>query len=151
MEKNNKFVIITPSYNNEEWVEPNLASMLNQTYTNWRTIYVNDCSTDNTLEKVNSIVKNDKRFTIINNKENQGATYNYINFLDQIDDDEIIIHLDGDDWLINEVVLEKLNQYYNDNDVWMTYGGFVCWDGNETKVNTLDACLIGKQNIKILI
>ena len=134
MEKNNKFVIITPSYNNEEWVEPNLASMLNQTYTNWRTIYINDCSTDNTLEKVNSIVKNDKRFTIISNKKNQGATYNYINFLDQIDDNEIIIHLDGDDWLINEVVLEKLNQYYNDNDVWMTYGGFVCWDGNETKV-----------------
>ena len=49
MEKKNKFVIITPSYNNEEWVEPNLASMLNQTYTNWRTIYINDCSTDNTL------------------------------------------------------------------------------------------------------
>ena len=90
MEKNNKFVIITPSYNNEEWVEPNLASMLNQTYTNWRTIYINDCSTDNTLEKVNNIVKNDKRFTIINNKENQGATYNYINFLDQIEDNEII-------------------------------------------------------------
>ena len=57
MEKKNKFVIITPSYNNEDWAEANLASMLNQTYTNWRNIYVNDCSTDNTLKKVNDIVK----------------------------------------------------------------------------------------------
>ena len=134
MEKKNKFVIITPSYNNEDWVEANLASMLNQTYTNWRNIYVNDCSTDNTLKKVNDIVKDNKKFTIISNKENKGATYNYVNFLDQIKDDEIIIHLDGDDWLINEQVLEKLNKFYNDNDVWMTYGGFVCWDGSETTV-----------------
>jgi hypothetical protein len=27
MEKKNKFVIITPSYNNEEWVEPNLTTV----------------------------------------------------------------------------------------------------------------------------
>jgi len=134
MEKKNKFVIITPSYNNENWVETNLASMLNQTYTNWRNIYVNDCSTDNTLKKVNDIVKDNKKFNIISNIENKGATYNYVNFLDQIEDDEIIIHLDGDDWFINEQVLEKLNKFYNDNDVWMTYGGFVCWDGNETTV-----------------
>lgn len=134
MEKKNKFVIITPSYNNEDWVEANLASMLNQTYTDWRNIYVNDCSTDATLKKVNDIVKDNKKFTIINNTENKGATYNYVNFLDQIEDDEIIIHLDGDDWFINEQVLEKLNKFYNDNDVWMTYGGFVCWDGNETTV-----------------
>ena len=99
-----------------------------------RNIYVNDCSTDTTLKKVNDIVKDNKKFTIINNTENKGATYNYVNFLDQIEDDEIIIHLDGDDWFINEQVLEKLNKFYNDNDVWMTYGGFVCWDGNETTV-----------------
>jgi len=32
--KQNKFRIITPSYNNEECIEYNLASILNQTYTN---------------------------------------------------------------------------------------------------------------------
>jgi glycosyltransferase involved in cell wall biosynthesis len=48
----NKFKIITPSYNNEEWVEYNLASVLNQTYTNYEVLYINDNSTDNTFNKV---------------------------------------------------------------------------------------------------
>ena len=39
MEKQNKFRIITPSYNNEEWIEYNLASILNQTYTNYKVIF----------------------------------------------------------------------------------------------------------------
>ena len=42
----NKFTIITPSYNNVEWVEFNLASVLNQTYSNYRVMYIDDASTD---------------------------------------------------------------------------------------------------------
>ena len=36
--KQNKFIILTPSFNNEEWVEYNVASILNQTYTNYEVI-----------------------------------------------------------------------------------------------------------------
>ena len=52
----NKFTIITPSYNNIDWVEYNLASILNQTHTNWRLLYIDDCSTDGTFEKVSEIL-----------------------------------------------------------------------------------------------
>ena len=130
--KQNKFKLIVPSYNNEQWVEYNLASILNQTYQNFEVVYINDASDDNTLEKVNSIVGNNKKFNIINNKTNKGAAYNYVEFVDKfVDDEDIIVHLDGDDWLIDEHVLYKLNQTYIENDYWMTYGQFLVFDGNE--------------------
>jgi glycosyltransferase involved in cell wall biosynthesis len=127
--KQNKFKIITPSFNNEMWVEYNLASILNQTYQNFEVLYINDASTDNTLDKVKAITEHDPRFTIINNEVNRGATYNYFEHLAFVNDDDVVIHLDGDDWLIDETVLDKLNSLYNEADCWMTYGGFVVWDG----------------------
>lgn len=130
---NNKFVIITPSYNNSDWVEYNIASILNQTYENWRVIYINDCSTDDTLNKVRNIVGNNSKFTIIDNDINRGATFNYFENLESIDDTDIVIHLDGDDWLVDENVLSNLNNFYNKYGFWMTYGGMVAWDGNSYK------------------
>jgi glycosyltransferase involved in cell wall biosynthesis len=129
----NKFKIITPSYNNEEFVEYNLASILNQTYTNYEVLYINDNSTDNTFSKVESIVGNNPQFKLINRTENKGAAYNYFFELDEYldNDNDIIVHLDGDDWLFDNNVLKNLNDYYNEKDVWMTYGKFYCYDGTD--------------------
>ena len=131
LNKQNKFKIIVPSYNNEAWVEYNLASIINQTYKNYNVLYIDDNSTDNTYSKVKEIVKNLPNWRVIRNESNKGAAYNYVEYVDEFctDDQDIIIHLDGDDWLIDENVLQKLNDFYNKNDCWMTYGGFVCWDG----------------------
>lgn len=131
---NNRFVIITPSYNNSQWLEYNLASVLNQTYTNWKVIYINDNSTDDTLERVTSIVGDNPKYKIINNSENKGAAYNYFEHFDLIDDDDIVVHLDGDDWLLDETVLDQLNALYNRTDCWMTYGGFLAWKGDTTEL-----------------
>lgn len=138
MMKKNRFIIITPSFNNEDWVEYNIASILNQTHTNFKVLYIDDCSGDNTYEKVKSIVDQDVRFTVIRNDSNKGAAYNYIEYIDLISDDEndILVHLDGDDWLFDEHVLYKLNELYNQHDYWMTYGRFVCYDGSNSLVES---------------
>ena len=129
----NRFIIITPSYNNSEWVEYNLASILNQTYENWALVYVDDCSTDNTYEKVSEILKDNLKCTVIKNETNKGAAYNYIEYVKDFspDKNDIIVHLDGDDWLYDENVLQKLNDFYNEKGCWMTYGDFICYDGTE--------------------
>ena len=127
-----KFKIICPSYNNEKWVETHIGSILNQTYKDYDVLYINDNSTDNTLAKVTELVGNDSRFKIINNIENKGACYNYIEYLDDsIDDEDILVHLDGDDWLADENVLEKIHKEYTDKDYWMTYGFYAAWFGGE--------------------
>lgn len=136
--KKNKFKIIIPSYNNEKWVEYNVSSIINQTYENYDVLYIDDDSVDNTYSKVVEIVKNLPNWKVIKNSENKGATYNYVEYLDDFckDDYDIIIHLDGDDWLIDENVLQKLNDFYNERDCWMTYGGFLCWDGKSDLAST---------------
>lgn len=86
--------VILTLYNVENYIEETIDSILNQTYTDFELIVVNDCSTDNSL----SIVKNikDKRIKIINNKNNVGcglsrrigvlnAKGNYISFIDADD------------------------------------------------------------------
>jgi glycosyltransferase involved in cell wall biosynthesis len=131
--KRNKFKIIIPSYNNEEWVEYNIASIINQTYDNYEVLYIDDASTDQTYEKVKALVGSDSRFTIVKRKESKKATYNYFYELEEYldNDQDIIVHIDGDDWLFDSEVLEKLNNFYNEKDVWMTYGIFYCYDGTE--------------------
>jgi len=127
----NKFTIIVPSFNNEEWIETNLASILNQTYENYRVIYIDDASTDETYSTVCNIVGDLSNWKVIRNEENKGAAYNYIEYIKTLfpDDNEILVHLDGDDWFYDEHVLENLNKFYNEKDCWMTYGDFVCYDG----------------------
>ncbi len=36
--------------------------------------------------------------------------------------EEIIVVLNGEDWLAHEWVLQRLNQYYADPDLWLIYG-----------------------------
>jgi glycosyltransferase involved in cell wall biosynthesis len=133
MSKKFKFKIITPSYNNEDWVEYNIASILNQTYINYEVLYIDDASTDSTYEKVIEIVGELSNWKVIKNEVNKGATVNYFlgleHFLDN--DEDIVVHLDGDDWFIDETVLEKLNTFYNEQDCWMSYGGFIAWYGDD--------------------
>jgi hypothetical protein len=133
MNKNNKFKIIIASFNNEDFVDYNVASVLNQTYTNYDVLYIDDASTDDTYDKVQEIVGDLNNWKVIKNTENKGGIFNYFDTLDGYieDKEEIIIHLDGDDWFYDENVLEKLNTFYNNKNCWMTYGGFLCFDGSE--------------------
>ena len=134
---NNKFKIVMPSYNNADWVKINLESILEQTYDNYDVLYIDDCSTDNTNELVTKIVGSNPKFTIRRNPKNQKRGYNIAPknieyFFD--DGEDILVFIDGDDWLPYPNILEKLNQFYNQNNCWMTYGKMVVWQGEEKLV-----------------
>lgn len=125
--KNNyiNFVFIIPSYNNEKWIERNIKSIINQSYHNWRVIYINDCSTDRTLEKyVKLLVNHEHKFTLINNTKEYGQAYNRYMGYHLCNDDEYCILLDGDDWLADEYVIEYLTQFIVKHDVDVTYRNY---------------------------
>lgn len=127
------FVIIIPSYNNEEWYFNNLGSVLLQKYDNYRIIYINDASSDNTAQLVQKFLAeyNMHHKTIfIDNKKRLGALANFYNAIHQCQPNEIIVMLDGDDWLDNEFVLAHLNAAYQDPNVWITYGQFMEYPSN---------------------
>ena len=51
------FTIVIPSYNNEQWVKKCLGSALGQDYDNYDVVYINDCSTDNTIGVAEQLIK----------------------------------------------------------------------------------------------
>jgi hypothetical protein len=126
----NMFVFIIPSYNNEEWFERNLKSILFQNYTKWRIIYINDMSSDNTMQKVKSFIKTyhlESRIHLIENIERTFQGYARYQAYQLCNDNEICVMLDGDDWLYDEYVLEHLNNLYM-KGIQVTYGQFLYWD-----------------------
>lgn len=63
--------IIMPSWNTGNFIAESIQSVIDQTYKNWELIIVDDCSTDNTDEVVNSFI--DKRIRYYKNEKNSGA------------------------------------------------------------------------------
>jgi hypothetical protein len=88
-------------------------------------------STDNTVSIVRETIKNDSRFILIENQSKlyQPGNYDQIINSKNIDDDEICVEVDGDDWLPDSNVFTRINEVYKDKEVWMTSGSFRYHDG----------------------
>ena len=65
--------IIVPIYNAEKYIIPCISSIQRQTYLNLEIIFINDGSTDNSLNICQQLQLQDKRIKIIN-QENKGAS-----------------------------------------------------------------------------
>ena len=127
MKQDNYFTVLVPSYNVEKWAEKNVTSILNQNYENYDVYYIDDCSTDNTYEIVDNVFKNyhdHSKITFLKNSFNRGKMYNVYEAMKNIEDDAIVLIVDGDDWLKHPDVLNILNKVYKD-DVWMTAGSYI--------------------------
>jgi glycosyltransferase involved in cell wall biosynthesis len=129
----NKFKIVITSYNNENWTSLCVSSVTSQTYENYEVLFFNDGSSDKTLEVAKSHIKSvDERFKFFDLKDNNTKSKIFATMLDEhIDDNDIVLFLDGDDWLSSDEVLSAINQYYELNDCWVGYGGMVVWNGGE--------------------
>ena len=91
-----KVSIITAAHNCESFILDTFNSVINQTYSNWEWIITDDCSTDDTVEYLKSLIGNDKRIILLQLDKNSGsavarntslrkATGRYITFLDSDD------------------------------------------------------------------
>src|SRR5262245_52291872 len=107
-----KIAIVIPSYNNRQWYTQNLCSLCAQEYDNFRAIYVDDYSSDQRGEIVEKFIADHMlghQIHLIRNPIRVGAMQNLYNVIHSCDDHEIVIILDGDDWLAHTGVLHKIN------------------------------------------
>jgi len=126
--ENKPFAIVIPSYNNLNWYKKNLESVLEQNYSNFRVLYIDDASTDGMSGKVQEYLQQKdltRRVEYIRNSSNQGAMANLYHAIHRCADNEIVVVLDGDDWLAHDGVLTRLNEFYANPEVWLTYGNYV--------------------------
>ncbi len=123
-----KFVVVIPSYKNSQWHARNLSSVCAQNYEQFRVIYIDDFSPDDTANLVETWLQQNKmshKVTLIKNETRKGALENLYNAIHSCADDEIIVTLDGDDWFAHSQVISKLNTYYSDPNVWITWGSYM--------------------------
>jgi len=69
-----KVSIVMSVYNAQKYLDEAIESILNQTYSNFEFIIINDGSTDKSLEIIENYAKKDSRIIVIN-RENKGLIY----------------------------------------------------------------------------
>ena len=128
----NHFIVISPCYNVIPYVEKCVDSIMTQKYDDFEYMLVEDCSTDGTREKVIALQSKYCFNVCYNPERTESPLGNFVKGIDLSpgDDEDIIVTVDSDDWLIDDTVLAFLNEVYQDPDVWMTYGSFISDSGN---------------------
>lgn len=125
----NKFIIIVPFYNASKWVGKSIKSVLLQDYDNFSCIVADDCSTDDSYQICERLIGGDDRFALVKGKRNLGPLGNAYEAAtihnNEHNIENIIVILDGDDFFSSENTLSILNECYNQNKCWMTYGSYI--------------------------
>ena len=93
-----KISVIVPMYNVEKYVGCAIQSLLNQTFTDFEAIFVDDCSTDKTLEIAKGF--NDNRIRIVQNAKNFGMPGLVRNIGIDLAKGKYIYFLDSDDAML---------------------------------------------------
>ena len=105
--------IIMPSYNCGKYVEETIHSVQSQTYQNWEIIFMDDCSTDDTIRIVSALREQDARIHLYQNIKNLGAAVSRNNALREAKG-RWIAFLDSDD-LWEPTKLEKQIKFMEEN------------------------------------
>lgn len=125
--------IVSTVLNGEKWIGKCLESVQTQTFSNFTHVVIDAKSEDYTAR----IVRQDyceelvSRIQLIENTDGRKAALeNCWSVWRDLPDDEIIVWLDGDDWLAHDRALEILAlAYASPTEPWLTYGQFMFSDG----------------------
>lgn len=133
------------SYNCQDYIGKSINSLKIQSYKDFTCYITDDLSTDNTINVIKENIDGDDRFILIQNTSKMYQPGNYDQVIrnnPNISDDDICVEVDGDDWLPDENTLQRVLNFYEENDVWLANGSFQYHDGRmgfATKPNKLQS------------
>lgn len=118
--------IISPVYNSSKYLHQTIASVIDQTFSDWEWLITDDCSNDNSVEIIKST--NDSRIKLIQSKENGGAGHARNLSLENATG-RFITFLDADDfWEPN--FLEEMVSFIKKENVELAYSNYSRCDEN---------------------
>lgn len=126
--------VIMPVYNGEKYIAVAIESILNQTYTDFELILIDDCGTDRSMEIALDYAEKDERIRVIHNPKNMGIAYSRNVGLDNSRGKYIAI-MDDDDYSF-AYRFEKQVTFLEKNTDYGVLGGAAQWideNGNVTK------------------
>jgi len=115
--------IIMPVYNVSRFISYAINSILEQSYTNWELIIIDDGSTDHTLELAQIFTLQDTRVHYIRNEKNQGQTKSMNDGI-TLAKGEFIARIDGDDIWVDTDKLKKQAKFLLDHQDYGLVGSF---------------------------
>ena len=122
-----KVSILIPLYNAEKYISETIDSVLNQKYTNWECIIVNDGSTDNSEKIVLEKIKGNNKFKYLT--EENGGPGKARNYAASVATGKYLLFLDADDIILEDYLLDGVNFLDNNNDYTLFYGiAIMFWD-----------------------
>lgn len=110
-----KISVIVPVYKVEKYIEKCIQSLLDQTYTNFEALIVDDGSPDQSISIAKKLVGNDPRFVFLE-KENGGLSSARNYGLDHATG-EYIYFLDSDDYITNNAFEKCISYFKNDPSI----------------------------------
>ena len=127
-----KVSVLIPLYKANNFIAETLDSVLNQKFTDFEIIVVDDCGNDGSLEIVESYRQKDRRIKVLNNDANHGIAYTRNRGLDECAGEYIAL-LDDDDLMIGER-LDKQVRFLDEHTDIGAVGGNAQWIDSEGKI-----------------
>ncbi len=124
-----KFSVIMPAYNSASTILKSIESVLDQTYSNWELIVVNDGSKDNTLELANAAAARDARIKVLNLPRNGGLP-NARNQGCIVATGDLIAFLDSDDLWLKEKLSRQAQLHLANPAIDISHTAFQLFDDN---------------------
>lgn len=116
----NNFLVVTPAFNCESNIEQTINTVVAQSYNNWRMIVIDDVSTDQTSEVVKEISSRynlGDKLSVVRREEKYGEVRNtYDIHENHCEENDVIVRLDGGDWITDNDCFYILNSLYNQYD-----------------------------------
>jgi glycosyltransferase involved in cell wall biosynthesis len=121
----------------QKYIKKCLSSLVSQEYTNWQCQVIID-----PVDQSYQIAKEfeSEKLSILQNKTNEYALANIIKAVNLLtpNDEDILIMIDGDDWLINSQSFSIVNKYYeNNSDLLITHGSWTAYPNPDIITNNL--------------
>ena len=120
--------VIMPAYNAEKYIAASIQSVIDQTYSHWELMVVDDGSTDKTAEIVQSLLSTDERISYIHQRNGGQASARNTGIKNSAG--ELIAFLDADDlWIKEKLDLQILKMDETGADVVYSDGHHIREDG----------------------
>ena len=128
MSKSTLVSVAMTCYNQANYIEDAIKSVVDQAYPYWEIVIVDDCSTDKSLKVINKCVDKyniREKVNIITNKKNMGYGYS-LGLAIKNSKGDLVSILDSDDALANRKSLKWSVAVHNDHpEVALTYSNYI--------------------------
>ncbi|WP_426476865.1 glycosyltransferase family 2 protein [Chryseobacterium sp. CBSDS_008] len=124
-----KFSILIAHYNNAALFKDCYHSLLKQTYRDWEAVILDDASTEQEKEEIQSIIRGDKRFKFFENEKNSGVGVTKSKLI-ELATGEICGFVDPDDAILPTAIESAVHLFKQKKNAVLTYSRFMICDKN---------------------